>query len=73
MIIVKIIHLKILCNHEILAYINQDYYQGIDINSQKSGSPGLKPGTGGWCLLLLFGFCLLTVGSWQSYTDMWTQ
>jgi len=73
MIIVKILHLKILCNHKILAHISQSCYWGIDRNSQKPGSSELKPGTGRWCLLLRFGFCLLTVGSWQSYSDMWTQ
>lgn len=45
-IIVKILHSNILWNCKILPYINQNYYRGIDISSQKPGSSGMKPGTG---------------------------
>lgn len=45
MIILKIQHLKALLNHKILAYIDRNYYLGIDMTSQKPGSSAMKPET----------------------------
>lgn len=59
------IHLKALLNHNFLSYINQNYYWGVDINSQKPGSSAMKPGTGFQvcCYFLAFACFLWEAGS----------